>query len=216
MTISDEKQQPRVSPPAKGAAPVLVADGDAKLRGRAAKVLQKARYRVIEVDNGDDALDAARLELPSLAILEVNLPGLSGYEVCHQLKDEFGDALPVVLVSGDRTETLDRVAGMLIGADDYLVKPIAPDELLVRARRLIRSTNQIAPAAASTLTARETEVLRHLADGLDPKEIAARLVISRRTVGTHLESIMRKLGVRSRAQVVALAYRDDLVNTPVD
>jgi DNA-binding NarL/FixJ family response regulator len=216
MTISDEKQQPRVSAPPTGAAPVLVADGDAKLRGRAAKVLQKARYRVIEVDNGDDALDAARLELPSLAILEVNLPGLSGYEVCHQLKDEFGDALPVVLVSGDRTETLDRVAGMLIGADDYLVKPIAPDELLVRARRLIRSTNQIAPAAASTLTARETEVLRHLADGLDPKEIAARLVISRRTVGTHLESIMRKLGVRSRAQVVALAYRDDLVNTPVD
>ena len=216
MTISDEKQQPRVSPPATGAAPVLVADGDAKLRGRAAKVLQKARYRVIEVDNGDDALDAARLELPSLAILEVNLPGLSGYEVCHQLKDEFGDALPVVLVSGDRTETLDRVAGMLIGADDYLVKPIAPDELLVRARRLIRSTNQIAPAAASTLTARETEVLRHLADGLDPEEIAARLVISRRTVGTHLESIMRKLGVRSRAQVVALAYRDDLVNTPED
>ena len=214
MTISDEKQQPRVSPPATGAAPVLVADGDAKLRGRAAKVLQKARYRVIEVDNGDDALDAARLELPSLAILEVNLPGLSGYEVCHQLKDEFGDALPVVLVSGDRTETLDRVAGMLIGADDYLVKPIAPDELLVRARRLIRSTNQIAPAAASTLTARETEVLRHLADGLDPEEIAARLVISRRTVDTHLENIMRKLGVRSRAQVVALAYRDDLVNTP--
>jgi DNA-binding NarL/FixJ family response regulator len=102
---------------------------------------------------------------------------------------------------------------MLIGADDYVVKPFAPDELLVRVRRLVRSANPIAPAVAATLTARETEVLRHLAAGLGPVEIAACLFISRRTVGTHLENIMRKLGVRSRAQAVALAYRDDLVKT---
>jgi DNA-binding NarL/FixJ family response regulator len=199
--------------PANDTVTILVADNEEQPRSLATNVLRKTGYRVIDVDNGDDAIDAARLELPRLAILEVNLPALSGYEVCHELKDEFGDSLPVILVSGQRTEPFDRVAGILIGADDYVVKPFAPDELLVRVRRLLRSTTPVAPIVASTLTARETEVLRYLAAGLAPAEIASQLFISRRTVGTHLENIMRKLGVRSRAQAVALAYRDELVKT---
>ena len=190
---------------------ILIADNDAACRALAVGVLQKAGYRVIESDNGDDAIDAARRERPCLVILEVNLPGLSGYEVCHRLKDGDGHGLPIVLVSGDRTEPFDRVAGMLIGADDYVVKPFAPGELLVRVRRLVESSAPLASMVASKLTPRETEVLRNLAQGLDPTEIAARLFISRRTVGTHLENIMRKLGVRSRAQAVALAYRDELI-----
>lgn len=190
---------------------ILIADTDAETRSVAAGALQKAGYRVIEAESGDDVLDTARLELPQLVILEVNLPGLSGYEVCHRLREDFGQELPIVLVSGERTEPFDRVAGMLVGADDYMVKPIAPDELLVRIRRLVRSTVTVAALAAAKLTARETQVLGLLADGLDPAAIAGQLFISRRTVGTHLENIMRKLGVRSRAQAVALAYRDDLV-----
>jgi DNA-binding NarL/FixJ family response regulator len=198
---------------ANNGATILIADNEAEPRSIAAAVLRKAGYRVIEADNGDDAIDAARLELPRLVILEVKLPALSGYEVCHQLKDDFGQSLPIILVSAERTEPFDRVAGILIGADDYVVKPFAPDELLVRVRRLVRSTTPVAPIVASRLTARETEVLRHLAAGLGPAEIASRLFISRRTVGTHLENIMRKLGVRSRAQAVALAYREELVST---
>jgi DNA-binding NarL/FixJ family response regulator len=197
----------------RSGATILIADNEAEPRSLAVGVLQKAGFRVIEVDNGDDAIDVARVELPRLVILEVNLPSLSGYEVCHQLKEDFGQGLPIILVSGERTEPFDRVAGILIGADDYIVKPFAPDELLVRVRRLVRSTTPIAPIVASKLTARETEVLRHLAEGLDPAEIAAQLFISPRTVGTHLENITRKLGVRSRAQAVALAYREALVKT---
>src|SRR6266849_1295009 len=87
---------------------------------------------VVEVDSGNDVIDAARLELPRLVILEVTLPALSGYEVCHQLREEFGEGLPIILVSGERTEPFDRVAGILIGADHYIVKPFAPDELLAR------------------------------------------------------------------------------------
>jgi DNA-binding NarL/FixJ family response regulator len=145
--------------------------------------------------------------------LEVALPGLSGYEVCHQLRNEFGDALPIVFLSGDRTEPFDRVAGLLIGADDYLVKPFALDELLARVRRLARRTAPVPPAVASKLTNREMEVLRLLADGLDQDEIARQLFITRKTVGTHIENTMRKLGVRNRAQAVALAYREDLVES---
>jgi DNA-binding NarL/FixJ family response regulator len=71
----------------------------------------------------------------------------------------------------------------------------------------------VTPAVASRLTRRETEVLRLLAEGLEQDEIASQLSITRRTVGTHIEHLLGKLGVRSRAQAVALAYRDDLVGT---
>jgi DNA-binding NarL/FixJ family response regulator len=192
---------------------ILLADDDAVTRALLTGPLQKAGYAIVEVESGDEAIDAARAELPRLVILEVNLPALSGYEVCHQLREDFGAGLPIILISGERTEPFDRVAGILIGADDYMVKPLAPDELLARVRRLVRSAMPVVPDVASRLTARETEVLRLLADGCEPAEIAKQLFISRRTVGTHLENIMRKLGVRSRAQAVALAYRKDLVKT---
>jgi DNA-binding NarL/FixJ family response regulator len=192
---------------------ILIADHEVETRSLAARVLLKAGYDVVETDSGDDVMDAARRELPRLVVLEVSLPALSGYEVCHQLREEFGDGLPIILVSGERTERFDRVAGILIGADHYMVKPFAPDELLVRVRRLVSSRAPVAPPVASKLTARETAVLRLLAEGLKQEEIAGQLFISRRTVGSHIENIMRKLGVRSRAQAVALAYREDLVKS---
>jgi DNA-binding CsgD family transcriptional regulator len=124
-------------------------------------------------------------------------------------------ALPIVFVSAERTESYDRVAGLLLGADEYLAKPVAPNELLIRIERLLRRSGPVAPTVAAKLTGRELEVMSLLADGLAAAEIAARLVISPKTVSTHIDRILRKLGVRSRAQAVALAYRRDLVSAAV-
>jgi DNA-binding NarL/FixJ family response regulator len=187
---------------------VLVADDDRKARKELVEVLVSAGYTVHEVSRGDEAIAIAREHRPSLAILEIPLPGLSGYEVCRTLKSELGANFPVLFLSGQRTESYDRVAGFMVGADDYLVKPYAPDELLARLRRLdVRS----APLGGqrSDLTPREAEVLELLAEGLRQGEIAERLVISPRTVGTHIEHVLRKLGVRSRAQAVALVLREE-------
>jgi DNA-binding NarL/FixJ family response regulator len=190
--------------------PILIVDDD--VFGEAITgILERAGYAPIMVRRGDQGLDIARSEQPRLVILDVCLPDLSGYEVCRQLKDRYGDGLPVLLVSGVRTESFDRVAGLLIGADDYLGKPFAADELLARVRRLIRHTTSMAPSLASRLTPRELEVLRLLANGMGQDEIARDLFISRKTVATHIEHVLQKLGVRSRAQAVALAYREDLV-----
>ena len=142
-------------------------------------------------------------------MLDVRLPGLSGYEVCHTLRADDPD-LPIVFISGERVESYDRVAGLLIGADDYLVKPFAGDELLARLRRLLQRVASPARSAHG-LTVRELEVLRQLADGFAAGAIAERLGISPKTVGTHLEHIFSKLGVRTRAQAVAAAYRERLV-----
>ncbi len=190
---------------------ILVVDDDEGFRDAMTGILESAGYEPITVAGGEDGLRAARSERPRLVILDVCLPDLCGYEVCRQLKDGFGDGLPVLFVSGVRTESFDRVAGLLIGADDYLGKPFAADELLARVRRLVRHTWSLAPSLASRLTPREMEVLRLLADGIGQDEIARQLFISRKTVATHLEHVLQKLGVRTRAQAVALAYREDLL-----
>lgn len=188
---------------------VLVVDDDPLLRAYARRVLEDSGYRVVEAVDGVAAVKSARAVRPAAVLLDVNIPRLSGYEVCRSLREEHGSDLPVIFVSGERTESFDRVAGLLIGADDYLVKPFAGDELLARLRSLLRRAGR--PDASSTLTRRELQVLELLADGLDQAEMAERLVVSPKTVGTHIERILAKLGAHSRAEAVGLAYRLRLV-----
>ena len=193
-----------------GAARILVADHDRESRALMSRVLRRVGYTVDQAETGEEALAVAKRERPALVVVEVLLRGVSGYEVCHELKNEFGEALPIVFVSGNRTESGDRVAGLLVGADDYLVKPFDPEELLARVRRLLP-----APVAegrkVQELTQRELDVLSFLVDGLNQSEIAEKLVLSPRTVGKHIEHILRKLDVHSRAQAVSVALRDDML-----
>jgi DNA-binding NarL/FixJ family response regulator len=192
---------------------ILLVEDDECCREMLSRIFGQAGYSTCEAANGEEALETARREHLALVIVDVCLPGISGYEVCHALRQEFGDRLPIVLVSGQKVESLDRVAGLLLGADDYVAKPFAADELLIRVRKLIRRTAPVGSAAAPQLTTRELEVLRLLAEGLGQDEIAERLFISTKTVATHIDHILGKLGVRSRAQAVALAFRDQLVNS---
>jgi two-component system nitrate/nitrite response regulator NarL len=189
---------------------IVVADADAAFRKQASALLGEAGYEASEATNGPEALDAARRLRPRLVVLDVQLPEICGYEVCRQLRDEFGAGVALIFVSAERTEPSDRTAGLLVGADDYLVKPVAPDEFLARVRALLRRSGPTI-AAASALTARELEILGLLADGLTTREIARHLFITGKTVSTHVEHILHKLGVHSRAEAIALAYRDGLV-----
>jgi DNA-binding NarL/FixJ family response regulator len=153
---------------------------------------------------------------PALVLLDVQLPGISGYEVCHELREHYGRDLPIVFLSGTRTEPSDRVAGLLVGADDYIVKPFDSDELLARARRLMtRDGRGTAGTNDARLTKRERQVLELLASGVQQNEIAERLVISPTTVATHIQRILSKLGVHSRAEAVATAFQLGLVEPDV-
>jgi DNA-binding NarL/FixJ family response regulator len=190
---------------------ILIADGDAAARKKLARVFERAGFGTAQASTGQEALDFVRSAPPAAAILEPSLAGVSGYEVCRALRDEFGEAIPIIFVSASRTESYDRVAGLLIGADDYLPKPFAPDELVARVRRLVQRAPPASTPIPSRLTKRELEVLGLLAEGLAQPEIAKTLDISEKTVGSHIERILSKLDVRSRAQAVALAFREDLV-----
>jgi DNA-binding NarL/FixJ family response regulator len=193
---------------------ILIVDHDVRFRAFTARLFERAGYSTTEEATGAGGVAAARRERPGLVLLEVALPDINGFEVARQLRDEFGEDLPIVFVSGERTDPLDRAAGLLVGGDDYLVKPCHPDELLARVRRLImrRVSWQRAPADAS-LTSRELEVLRLLTGGMRPKEIARELVISPKTVANHIQKVLVKLGAHSSAEAVAIAYREGFGNS---
>jgi DNA-binding NarL/FixJ family response regulator len=175
------------------------------------KLLEPLGYVIHEASTAEEALSIASAERPDLVLLDIQLPDFSGYELCRRLREEFGDEMGIIFVSGERTEELDRTAGLLLGADDYIVKPFAGGEFIARVRR---TTDRAVPASAgangSSLTPREVEVLRLLAEGLGQKKIAQALFITPKTVATHIQRILIKLGVHSRAEAVAYAHRNRL------
>ena len=211
--MMDLVQVPRDSEPLQAGA-VLVVDGDADCRAEVSQLLQRAGLVTVEFGTGEQALAAAHGARPGVVLLEVELPGASGYDICRELRDEHGEELPIVFLSGARTKSFDLVAGLLLGADDYIIKPFDPYELIARVRRLTaRGASRAAAAGRANLTHREREVLGLLVDGLLQSDIARRLHISDKTVSKHIEHILAKLNVHTRAQAVAKAARNPLLGS---
>jgi DNA-binding NarL/FixJ family response regulator len=198
---------------------ILVVDADDAGRSFAVALFARAGFNAVGTGSGADGLALARRERPALVLLEVSLPDVDGYEVCRELRDAFGDALPIVFTSADRTDPHDLVAGLLVGGDDYVLKSSDPSELLARVRRHFAragvgraaSISEHKPSDSFGLTKRELEVLRRLAGGLTPPEIARELVISPKTVASHLQRVLSKMCVHSRIQAVALAHEHGLI-----
>jgi DNA-binding NarL/FixJ family response regulator len=193
-------------------AAIYVVDDDELFRSFVATLFQEVGYRTREFATGAPILPAIAEKHPEALVLDVNLPGLSGYEICREVRDAYGDAVAILFVSGERTEPFDRAAGLIVGADDYVAKPVDPGELIARVRRLIerqapRETSARDGNGLTSLTTREGEVLELLSEGAAQDEIAEKLVISPKTVATHIQRILKKLNVRSRSQAVALALR---------
>jgi DNA-binding NarL/FixJ family response regulator len=207
---------------------VAIVDDDEAFRLFLSEALRLAGFESVEFASGEDLLRSPLV--PDVVVLDVKLGGISGYEVCRVLRGRFGERMPIIFVSGSRREAHDRVAGLMIGSDEYLVKPIMVDELVARIHRL---QARVEPAhrtkanggghsgngadvaghgAHPHITTRELEVLRLLAEGKTQQDIASDLFISPHTVATHIQRLLEKLGARSRAEAVALAYRLGLVS----
>lgn len=194
---------------AKGAA--VVADPDPGARAEVARLVSRLGCEVIEVCTGGAVLEAVDRAAPALVVLDVALADGSAYECCRALRERYGEGLPVVLVSEHRVDPSDQVAGLLLGADEYLAKPLHPDVFSARVRRLLLRA-QWPASRRSPLTPREHEVLELLAAGVSAREISSRLHITPKTTATHIEHILAKMGAHSRAQAVAFALRDRLVD----
>ena len=125
---------------------ILIVDDDPTVRRLLATLLERAGYETVEAGSGEEGLELARQHSPRLVLLDINLPGTSGYAVCHELRQTLGQQFPIIFLSGERTESFDRVAGLLIGADDYLTKPFDSDELIARVSRMLDRLDQQPPA----------------------------------------------------------------------
>ena len=200
---------------------ILVIDHDDATRAAALHVASRMGYEVSAVTSDAGLFEELNGNRPELAIVEVELPGsTSGLELLRELQSRFGDDLPVILVSTERNTPIDRVAGLLLGADDYIAKPLDHGELLARVRRSLRRSNGNGNGRTNgkaepetTLSPREREILTLLTEGNTQLQIAAALVISPKTVATHIQHLLSKLGVHSRAQAVATAFRLGLVES---
>jgi two-component system phosphate regulon response regulator PhoB len=132
---------------------VLVVDDEPDITALVAYHLARAGYRVSTAANGPDALRAAREERPDVVVLDLMLPGASGYEVLQELR-RLDDTRQVgVILLTSRREEADRIRGLSLGADDYLTKPFSPAELALRVGALLRRLSAPAVEGGSTLTA---------------------------------------------------------------
>ncbi len=213
---------------------VLVADDQAAVRGGFAALIdaQDGMQVVGEAADGREALDLAQRVFPHVVLMDIRMPRLDGLEATRIIcSDPHLEATRVLVLT---TFDLDEyVYGALrAGASGFLLKETRPLDLLraieiVAAgeallapsitRRLIaefaaRRDPAVAPPALAELTGREREVTRLVAEGLTNSEIAGRLVISPLTAKTHVSNVLRKLGCRDRAALVALAYECGLVS----
>ncbi|MEW2047615.1 response regulator transcription factor [Streptomyces sp. NPDC005476] len=125
---------------------VLVIDDDAAIRRSLARGLRLSGFTVDVADGGRTGLAEARAGHPDIIVLDISMPDLNGIDVCQALRDD-GDDVPVLMLSA-LDETADRVAGLQAGGDDYLVKPFALQELVLRLRALLRRRP---PAATATV-----------------------------------------------------------------
>jgi DNA-binding response OmpR family regulator len=114
---------------------VLVVDDDVKTVELVKLYLNRDGYRVLAAYNGDEALRLAREGRPDLIVLDLMLPGMDGFEVCRTLRDE--SDVPIIMLTA-RTMDEDKLTGLGLGADDYVIKPFSPRELAARVRTVLR------------------------------------------------------------------------------
>ncbi len=121
---------------------ILIAEDEPNIASFAQMYLEAAGFRVEIAERGDDALDSIEKERPDLLLLDLNLPGVDGFEVTRRIR-QGGGAMPILMLTA-RDDAVDKVVGLELGADDYVTKPFDPRELVARVRAVLRRAD--APA----------------------------------------------------------------------
>lgn len=206
---------------AVGPAQLLLVEDDESIGSLVSAYLEQTGYRVAWVRSGEDALLRLEQLRPSLVILDIGLPGKDGFDVCRAVRAR--SSVPIVMLTA-RDEEPDRVAGLEVGADDYVTKPFSPRELAARVKAVLRRSEPAATAQTLQLGDLHVDALaREVTVAGEPVELTAKefdllvyllenagIVVSRdqlldrvwgmsyaggtRTVDVHVAQLRRKLG----------------------
>ncbi len=128
--------------------PVLIVEDDPNTANLIQTYLERDGFQTIKAADGESALRLARLHKPGFVVLDIMLPRLDGWEVCRQLRT-FSD-VPVLMLTA-REEEIDRITGLSLGADDYVVKPFSPRELVARVKAILRRARPMPPTGSELL-----------------------------------------------------------------
>lgn len=204
----------------------LVDDHPVVRDGLAAILGTQPDFAVVgEVGDGQTAVSQISVIQPDVILLDLEMPGMDGVETLRQLRQQNSATKAIVFTAFDTDERI--VTAVQAGAQGYLLKGAPRQELFnavrvvynggsllqpIVASKLMQRVNQEPAPPSETLTARELEVLQELALGLQNKEIAARLVISERTVKFHVSAILNKLNAGNRTEAVAIAAQRGLID----
>jgi two-component system NarL family response regulator len=174
---------------------------------------------VAEAANGEDALQAYRQHCPNVVLMDLRLPGMSGSDCAAAMMREFPNASILMLSTHSGEEEIYRA--MQAGARGYVVKTIIREELLRAVREVHQGRQYVDPLVASqlaerrshrSLSSREVEVLRLVAQGLGNKEIADALKIAEVTVKLHVSHVLEKLSVKDRTQAATVALQRGIIS----
>jgi DNA-binding response OmpR family regulator len=202
-----------MDPRAQSTRPILVVDDDAKIVRLVRTYLERDGFTVITASDGRSALQAIEREAPALVVLDLMLPELDGRAVIRAVRREDASPSIPILVLSARGSTIERIAGLEDGADDYLAKPFSPSELVVRIKAILRragpnpaAADRAAPSAADTLRHGNLSVDRDRHEVLAAGRPVALTAVEFRLLTALLEADGRVL---SRDQLLDAVYGDD-------
>jgi DNA-binding NarL/FixJ family response regulator len=192
-------------------------DDDRLLLASLSRILtwHRPEWRVSTAMDGAEAMRILKAEPVEVLVTDIQMPGVGGMALLGMVRQDPGLAhLPLILMTGHSDHATMR-HGMSSGADDYLIKPFVPDDLILAVEGRLRRLGQgpepaqiaLARNVKEQLTDRELDILAQIGRGLVTKDIASALELSPRTVSVHRANIMRKLDLHNAAALAALAIR---------
>jgi DNA-binding NarL/FixJ family response regulator len=205
---------------------ILIVDDDITLRAALTRYLKDRGFLVHSATSGVEGFESFIQDPPDLIVSDVVMPEMDGFELCARVRESgTGRLIPFIFLSG-RCDLEDRIQGHSIGADDYLVKPFHPRELIAKieaqlaragrihseiTRALKQPSDELAsaqPQVPLPLTPAEEKVFWEVIQGFTNKKIGDRLFLSPRTVQTHLSNILSKLSLENRSQLIRYAFEN--------
>ncbi len=204
---------------------LLLIDDDPNLIFLVKDYLELRGYEVITAGNGREALKLLEREIPNMIICDVMMPEMDGYSFVKRVRDNSRTNWVPVLFLSAKGQSQDKVKGLNTGADFYMVKPFEPDELvaqiessLKQASRLIRHQDQGTESKLTIqvpfdveLTPTEIKVMQFVARGMANREIASELLVSQRTVESHVSNMLGKTGLSNRTELARWAIESKIV-----
>jgi DNA-binding NarL/FixJ family response regulator len=204
---------------AKDQKKLLLIDDDPNLILLVKDYLEFRGYEVVTAENGREALEILAQELPDMIICDIMMPELDGYGFVEELRKRQGSSWIPVLFLSAKGQSQDRIKGLNLGADVYMVKPFEPEELVAQVESSLKQSGrliqygdtgnlnetmiQVNPSVELTPT--EVKVVQLVAKGLANKDIAQQMSLSQRTVESHVSNMLGKTGLNNRTELARWA-----------